>query len=105
MKVLLTKPFFEKDIQYIKNRVHKEVELIVPNEYSDDVLAGLAPDCEVLFGPYLSDALLSNAKNAKLIHIPWTGVDNLNFDLINKYSIPVANSHSYALIDHEKKFF
>lgn len=98
MKVLLTKPFFEKDIQYIKNRVHKDVELIIPNEYNDEVLASLAPDSEVLFGPYLSDALLSKAKNAKLIQIPWTGVDNLNFDLINKYNIPVANSHSNAEI-------
>ena len=98
MKVLLTKPFFEKDIQYIKNKVHKDIELIIPNEYNDEVLASLAPDCEVLFGPYLSETLLSNAKNAKLIQIPWTGVDNLNFDLINKYNIPVANSHSNAEI-------
>ena len=35
----------------------------------------------------------------KLIQIPWTGVDNLNFDLLSNYNtIQIANSHSNSIL-------
>ena len=31
------------------------------------------------------------------MQIPWTGVDNLNFELLKKYNVTVCNSHSNSL--------
>lgn len=96
MKVLLTRPFFAKDIQYIRERIDNSIELVIPNSYDDDTLVSLVSDCEVLLGPYLSESLLSASKNVRLIQIPWTGVDSLNFSLLSNFAIPIANSHSNA---------
>jgi len=98
MKVLLTKPFFEKDLQYIKARLHDNIELIIPSDFQEESLISKACEADILFGGFISEKLLQASIVLKFIQIPWTGVDNLNFDLLKKYKVTVCNSHSNATI-------
>lgn len=98
MKVLLTKPFFEKDISYIKSKIPKEIEIIVPKNFDENTIKDASKDADVLFGPLMSESILSNAKNLKYIQVPWTGVDKLDFKLLSKFNVTVCNSHSNSSI-------
>jgi lactate dehydrogenase-like 2-hydroxyacid dehydrogenase len=57
-----------------------------------------ARDVEVLFGGFISERLLDAAPSLRLIQIPWAGVDALDYELLTRYSIPVCNSHSGAMV-------
>ncbi|CAM3384789.1 2-hydroxyacid dehydrogenase [Flavobacterium longum] len=98
MKVLLTKPFFDTDLQYIAERIDAGIHIVTPSAFTPEAIAEAAADADVLFGGNLAEPILQAAKNLKLAQIPWTGVDNLNFDLLQKYNVTVANSHSNAVI-------
>lgn len=97
-KVLLTKPFFEEDLIYIKARLDKEISLVIPSSYSEEDLIKHAGEAKVLMGGFISERLIDAAKNLSFIQIPWTGVDNLNFDLLRRKNIVLCNSHSNAMI-------
>jgi phosphoglycerate dehydrogenase-like enzyme len=98
MKVLLTKPFFQADLDYIHSKLFKGIELIIPPNYKPETLEEFAQNVDVFFGGTITETLLQKAKKLKFIQVPWTGVDNLNFDLLSKYNITIANSHSNSLI-------
>lgn len=98
MKVLITKNLFPEDISYIKERINKGIELIIPDNFDEQELIRLSEDADVLFGAFISRNLLKNCRNLKFIQIPWTGVDNLDFDLLSEFDVTVCNSHSNALI-------
>lgn len=94
MKVLLTKKFYESDFKYISERISDGVELLKPKSYDEEGMLELADEAEVLFGGFLSDALLAKASNLRFIQIPWTGVDNLDYELLSKHEVVICNSHS-----------
>lgn len=96
MKVLLTKDFLPGDLDYISMRLLPGIELVSPRSYDDLSLRELAPEADVLLGGYVSEILLSYATKLKFIQIPWTGIDNLDFELLGKHNITVCNSHSNA---------
>lgn len=98
MKVLLTKPFFNTDIEYIKSKLNKQVEIIMPADFSEDAMIKVVPEADVLFGAFITERLLEAAKNVKFIQVPWTGVDNLDFGLLKKHKVTICNSHSNATI-------
>lgn len=98
MKVLLTKAFFPSDIEYIKQRLNPAIEIVTPSNYSEDEVAKVAEDVDVLFGGLISDKVLKVASNLKFIQIPWTGIENVNLDLIEKYKITLCNSHSNSKV-------
>lgn len=94
MKVLLLRPFFDNDIQYINKRLHEGIEIIIPPSFDEETLIKYAADADVFLGATLTEKLLQNAKQLKFVQVPWTGVDNLNFDLLSQYEVTVCNSHS-----------
>lgn len=98
MKVLITKNLLSEDINYIKKRINKGIELIIPDHFDEQELIRLSEDADVLFGAFISRNLLKNCRNLKFIQIPWTGVDNLDFDLLSEFDLTVCNSHSNALV-------
>lgn len=102
IKVLLTRKFFEQDIQYLKQHLNPDCKLIVPDSYLEEDLLKMAKDTDVFLGPVISEKLCLVAQNLKFIQIPWTGVDNLNFSEIEKIGVTVCNSHSnaYAVAEH-----
>lgn len=96
MKVLLTKKFFQQDLDYIQERILEGIELIQPKDFSEEALSESVEQVEILLGSFVSDQLLQKAKNLKLIQVPWTGVDNLDYEILSRYEVPIANSHSNA---------
>lgn len=98
MKVLITKKFQDADLKYLRERINSNIELVIPENYTETSLVSLADKVDVLFGGYFSEALLENSVNVKFAQIPWTGVDNLDFELLEKYKFVVCNSHSNSEI-------
>jgi phosphoglycerate dehydrogenase-like enzyme len=94
MKVLLTKKMMSQDIAYIQSRVSSDIELLFPVSYDETTLIYNVAEADVLLGGYFSEGLLTHAKNLKFAQIPWTGVDNLDFDLLRRHKVVVCNSHS-----------
>ena len=96
VNVVLTRKFFDADLQFIKNGVKEGANIIIPEAFTEDDLMKYAADADILFGPVISKRLCEAATHLKFIQVPWTGVDNLNFDLIQEIGVKVCNSHSNA---------
>ena len=58
---------------------------------SDTILQDVK-DIDVLIGANASDAIINSAKQLKLFHVPWVGLDRINFDALQKRNIPICNS-------------
>ena len=98
MKVLLTKKFAESDLKYISDRINAGIELIEPKDYKEDTIIQQMQSADVLFGGLLSEPIVSRAEHIRFAQIPWTGVDNLNFSMLNQYGLTICNSHSNAIL-------
>lgn len=96
IKVLVTKKLMQSDIDYIQERLVNGVALVFPSSYDEAGLIEFAADADVLLGGFFSPALFEACKQLKFAQIPWTGVDNLNFEILEKYQVTVCNSHSNA---------
>lgn len=94
MKVLLTKDMLPSDIAYIRERIHVNVQLVIPNSFNEDTLVKEIRDTDILLGSFFTRNLLENAINLKFIQVPWTGVENVNFELLEEFNITLCNSHS-----------
>jgi phosphoglycerate dehydrogenase-like enzyme len=94
MKVLLTKKMMSQDVNYIQSSLNSDIELLFPVNYDEVTLIQYVSEAEVLLGGFFSEGLLSRAKKLKFAQIPWTGVDNLDFDLLRRHKVVVCNSHS-----------
>ena len=100
MKIVLTRSMVPDDIQYIKDGLDKEIqnkyEFIVPDEFTEDAICNAATEADILLGPFVSPKILKAAKNLKLIQVPWTGMDNFDFDSVKDCTVPICNTHSNA---------
>ncbi len=96
INVLLTRKFFPADIRHIQDGVRPGCKLIIPEAFSEEDLLPYAKDADIFFGPVISKRLCAAADHLRFIQVPWTGVDNLNFDLIREIGVKVCNSHSNA---------
>ena len=98
INILLTRSMLEKDINYIKSGLDREIpgryELVIPSSFDDGVLAEAAKTANVLLGPYISENILKNASELMLIQIPWTGLDTFNFSAVQSSDVLVCNTHS-----------
>ena len=89
VNVVLTRKFFDADLQFIKNGVNEGANIIIPEAFTEDDLMKYAADADIFFGPVISQRLCEAATHLKFIQVPWTGVDNLNFDLIREIGVKV----------------
>ena len=96
VNVVLTRKFFDADLQFIKNSVKEGANIIIPEGFTEDDLMKYAAEADIFWGPVISKKLCEAATHLKFIQVPWTGVDNLNFDLIREIGVKVCNSHSNA---------
>ncbi|MHB8842520.1 MAG: 2-hydroxyacid dehydrogenase [Candidatus Aquicultor sp.] len=97
VRVLLTKPYFPEDIVHLRAHLLENVSIVSPQAFTDAAMAdAVKDDIHVLFGPYVSEAVLNNGRSLRLIQVPWAGVDVVDFELLRRYNIPVCNSHSNA---------
>ena len=99
-KILLTRSMLPADLQYIRDgldlRVPGQYELMVPLAFDEDTLCSLAGEANVLLGPFVTEKLLKEAPNLKLIQVPWTGMDTFNFAAVQNSRVPICNTHSNA---------
>ena len=49
-------------------------------------------DIDVLIGANASDELINSADKLKLFHVPWVGLDRINFNALQKKKIIICNS-------------
>lgn len=99
MKVLLTKKFMQSDIDYISKGLIAGVELVEPDEFSESGVLAKIDVVDALLGGLVTEKILKQSPHIKLIQIPWTGVDNLSFELLAKYpSTVLCNSHSNSFV-------
>jgi phosphoglycerate dehydrogenase-like enzyme len=96
VRVLATKNFFANDLAYLRAGLGPTVELIMPPTFTADCIAECASNIHVLLGDTLTKHILESAQDLRLIQVPWTGVDRLDFALLQQYDVPVCNSHSNA---------
>ena len=99
-KILLTRSMLPADLQYIRDgldlRVPGQYDLMVPSVFDEDTLCSLAGEANVLLGPFVTEKLLKEAPNLKLIQVPWTGMDTFNFAAVQNSRVPICNTHSNA---------
>ena len=99
MNVLLTKKFMPSDIEYLNAGLVEGITLLEPADYNEAGILEKISSAQVLLGGMLSEPVIKAAEHIKLFQIPWTGVDNIDFDLLQKYRIDcVCNSHSNGTI-------
>lgn len=98
LKVLITKSLQEADKNIIEEGIKNNYEIIYPEKYNEECIIDLVQDADVLLGNLVSKDILDKALKLKLIQVPWTGIDFLDFDLLKKYNFKVCNSHSNALV-------
>lgn len=99
MKVLLTKRFMPSDIEYLKAGLNDGIELIEPEDYTEAGIINEIDNVQALLGGILSEAVIEASGHIKLFQIPWTGVDNIDFALLQKHGVGcVCNSHSNGFV-------
>lgn len=97
LRVLPTRPFFAEDIAWLRARLAPGIELLAPPDYAPQTLADwAAKGVDAWLGTTVTADMFARAPGLRLIQIPWTGVDTLDFDLLRKFRVPVCNSHSNA---------
>jgi len=102
IRVLLVERFSPEEIKYLESDLNENIAIIEPIAFSPEVLAQTVKDnIDVLFGRPKNKEILENGKDLKLIQVPWSGVDRLDFEMLRRYSIPVCSSHSNAGVTAE----
>ncbi|NHJ33275.1 MAG: hypothetical protein FK732_10450 [Asgard group archaeon] len=109
MKIVFLYPVTQDALDFMKESLPENVKIVarIRGETSpipineDPEIIKETKEAEILMGPYITDEIISQAipkagGKLKLVIIPWTGVDRLDFELVKKYSITVANSHGNA---------
>ena len=100
MKILVTRKLLDSDLQYIKSGLDKSIrgryEIVLPDDYTEESLLKCCKDADIFLGPFVTRKLLENARNLKLIQVPWTGMDTFDFEAVKGFDIPVCNTHSNA---------
>lgn len=91
MKVLVVNSYLVDWIRKQKDLLPENVELITPEKGTEEELIKLASGVEIIVCTRLSEAVVKNAKNLKLIQKTGAGVDALPFDAINE-NVFVANT-------------
>lgn len=94
--ILLTKELSGSQIRYIKDSLGSRFNLIVPESFNEEEILKHISNVKILLGDNITKGMLDKG-NIELIQIPWAGVENLDFNLLKDYDIPVCNSHSNAL--------
>ena len=94
IKCLLTRKFWDQDLRYLRERVSPRIEFVVPDGYGPEALIRAAPGAEIFLGDVPDATVLDAARELRLIQIPWTGVDQVDFDSLRTRTFQICNSHS-----------
>jgi len=86
---------WEKTFNELNKKAKLNLEFIIPKTNERETIKKYLKEVEVAIGGTFSKGDLEQAKKLKLIQIPFTGVDKLDFDLYkNCQGIYICNVHS-----------
>jgi len=97
-RVLLTKALFDSDLAYLQAGLDSSVQIVKPAEFNEQAVLAALPEADILLGGMLTKPVLEAAGNVAFFQIPWTGVDTLDFELIERTGVTVCNSHSNSTV-------
>lgn len=108
MKILIlskmVKPqVWEKIFNELNKKAKLNLEFIIPKKDERETIKKYLKDVEAVIGENFSKEDLEQAKKLKLIQIPFTGVDKLDFNLYKNYpDIFICNIHAnkFAVAEH-----
>jgi len=95
--VVATKFYQQADIDYLRAAL-PEIDFWFPRKVGDlKFLKNVAGEVDIFLGPPPSSDILKNALGSlKMIQIPWSGLDGMDFSTCKEHSILCANSHTNA---------
>lgn len=85
VKVFALHSFHSIDLDYLRRGLGGAAEFVEDPAEAD-----------VLLGGSVGADVLARAKKARLLQVPWTGVETLDFGLLRQSGLKVCNSHSNA---------
>ncbi len=88
---LLRRGFWDPIIE-LKKKVPDSCEFVVPKTGSDEEVARLARDADVIIGGGVSDRIVKGAKRLRLIQTTGAGANHIPFDSFKDRDIYVANT-------------
>jgi len=90
MKIGLLLNFDNSVVENLQTKLpsHKIVTLDPKSETIFEKVA----DIDILIGANASDELIESAANLKLFHVPWVGLDRINFPALQKKNVIICNS-------------
>ena len=91
VNVVLTRKFFDADLQFIKNGVKEGANIIIPEAFTEDDLMKYSPDADIFFGPVISKRLCE------------TTVGTSNFMGLEKYMVQEGMVYNFVKGDLEPK--
>src|SRR3989344_3029014 len=94
LTLLSLHPFNSQDILKLREGLQEMYTLIFPDDFSEENLLFWAQSADVLLGMKVSEKVLANSPNLKLIQTPSAGVEKLPLSLLKQKAILLCNSHS-----------
>jgi|SRR3989344_4917018 len=94
LTLLSLHPFNSQDILKLREGLQEMYTLIFPDDFSEENLLFWAQSADVLLGMKVSEKVLANSPNLKLIQTPGAGVEKLPLSLLKQRGIILCNSHS-----------
>ncbi|MBO8160850.1 MAG: hydroxyacid dehydrogenase [Thermosipho sp. (in: Bacteria)] len=98
MKVLV----LTKITDYFKKMIEKYSKIYNIKFYTKNEIDKVLKEVDAVIGASLSEKQIIEAKNLKVIFIPWTGADKLPWEIIKQRKIIVSNSHGNGKIVAER---
>lgn len=98
IKVLLTKALLPVDLDYMSSKLDPSVDIVKPSAFDEDSIISAMEGIDVMLGGMVTDNIGAAANHVGFFQIPWTGVDALNFECIEKHNLTVCNSHSNSSV-------
>lgn len=98
IKCLPTRRFWDQDMEYLRAHVTPEIEFVFPKDYTTPALIQTASQgIDILLGDVPAPEVLDALRGVQLMQIPWTGMDQVDFDVLQRFTFQVCNSHSNAI--------
>lgn len=95
-RLILLRPFRERDRTYIQTALGRTFEIFEPVDFEDSTLAASIQGMDAAIGVGLTPAVLAAADQLKLLQTPGAGFDGADLAALSQRGIMVANSHSNA---------
>lgn len=96
-KILSLHKFSKSDQKYLFNALKKYYDLKFPKKLNEKNLIKMVENVDVIIGYKVTENILKKSKKLKLIQCPGTGINLFDLNLLKKYNVKLANTHSASI--------